>query len=95
MRLRAGKFEQGCQVKERGHHELIGVISVDSETNHFMLSLIRSEFTDYVVICVAHQLETILDYDQVAVFEGGSLVEFGDPGELMHKDSMFRSMVEA
>lgn len=68
---------------------------MDGETNHLMQSLIRSEFTDSVVICVEHQLESLLDYDQVAVFEGGKLAEFGDPRELMQKDSMFRQMVEA
>ncbi|KAI9744667.1 MAG: hypothetical protein M1818_002196 [Claussenomyces sp. TS43310] len=70
------------------------VSSVDGETNHLMQSLIRSEFASHTVICVEHYLENILDYGKIAVFDGGSLVEFDAPEVLLHTRSKFRQMVE-
>lgn len=45
------------------------------------------------VITVAHRLQTIVDYDKVAVLDNGELVEFASPWELIQdQDSQFYSM---
>lgn len=41
---------------------------------------------------MAHRLDTILDFDRVAVMEKGEIVEFEDPRELLQRASMFRSL---
>jgi len=58
-------------------------------------SLIRSEFASHTVICVEHHLENVLTYDKIAVFDGGSLVEFDSPDTLLQVNSRFKRMVEA
>ena len=67
---------------------------MDRETNRLMQSLIRSEFASYTVISVEHHLENILDYDMVAVFEAGCLVEFDSPNTLLGAGSRFEQMVK-
>ncbi|KAG6919005.1 hypothetical protein DXG01_009715 [Tephrocybe rancida] len=44
---------------------------------------IREEFTDAIVITIAHRLKTIMDYDRVLMLDTGEIVEFGTPKELM------------
>lgn len=58
-----------------------------------MQSLIRSEFADHTVICVEHQLENILDYDMIAVFDSGMLAEFDRPEALMQTSSILKQMI--
>jgi ATP-binding cassette subfamily C (CFTR/MRP) protein 1 len=57
--------------------------SVDLETDWRMQEIIAEHFRECTVIAVAHRLQSIRDFDQVAVFEGGRVVEVGEPGELL------------
>jgi len=57
-----------------------------------MQLIIREEFKDYTVIAVAHRLNTIIDFDMVAVLEEGELIEFDAPTELLKIDSRFRDL---
>ncbi|KAH7303548.1 P-loop containing nucleoside triphosphate hydrolase protein [Stachybotrys elegans] len=57
--------------------------SVDLLTDAQMQEIIRSEFTDRTVIMIAHRLDTILDFDRIAVLDHGRVVEYGSPSELM------------
>ena len=38
---------------------------------------------------IAHRLDSLLDFDTIAVLEEGSLVEVGAPGELLMKGGAF------
>ena len=38
--------------------------SVDLETDAFIQDVIRTEFKSSTVLCIAHRLNTILDYDK-------------------------------
>jgi ABC-type proline/glycine betaine transport system ATPase subunit len=55
-----------------------------------MQRLIRSKFSSHTIIAVAHKLDTILDFDKVAVLDKGVLVEYDDPYVLLNNpDSAF------
>ena len=69
--------------------------NVDSETDALMQQIIREVFAQHTIITVAHRLNTIADSDIVAVLHEGNLVEFGPPGELLQRPSMFRDLNNA
>ena len=61
-----------------------------------MQRIIREEFKNRTIIAVAHRLQTILDFDRVAVLSAGEIVEYGVPGELLRTEgSKFRELWEA
>ncbi|KAJ6468022.1 hypothetical protein C8R47DRAFT_1325922 [Mycena vitilis] len=67
--------------------------SVDFATDSKIQKAIREEFTDSLLITVAHRLKTIIDYDRLVVLEQGTVVEFDTPYELIQReDGVFRSM---
>jgi ABC-type multidrug transport system fused ATPase/permease subunit len=41
------------------------------------------------------QLNTIIDYDKIAVMDGGKLVEFDTPENLLARESLFKEMYRA
>ena len=47
------------------------------------------------VITVAHRLDTIINYDKIAVLKDGELVEYGSPNELKIKNGEFRKLIDA
>ncbi|TQS33828.1 hypothetical protein Golomagni_05814 [Golovinomyces magnicellulatus] len=57
--------------------------SVDGQTDAAIQSIIRSEFKDRTIIMIAHRLDTLLDFDKIAVLEKGALVEFDSPQNLL------------
>ena len=57
--------------------------SVDLKTDKLMQRIILEHFTDCTIIAVAHRLETIRNFDRIAVFENGRVVEYGRPGALL------------
>ncbi|KAI9005087.1 P-loop containing nucleoside triphosphate hydrolase protein [Hyaloraphidium curvatum] len=71
--------------------------NIDLSTDRLIQAAIRSEtglFAQSTVLCVAHRLQTIIDYDLIMVMDSGELAEFGTPHELLQKpDGRFRSMV--
>lgn len=50
-----------------------------------MQRLIRRKFAHHTIIAVAHRLETIMDFDKVAVLDSGRLVEFDSPYTLLDR----------
>ncbi|KNE65845.1 hypothetical protein AMAG_09813 [Allomyces macrogynus ATCC 38327] len=44
---------------------------------------IREEFADSTVLCIAHRLRTIADFDKLLVMDHGRVVEFGAPADLL------------
>ena len=45
--------------------------------------IVRQKFSKHTIIAVAHKLDTIVDFDKVAVLENGVLTEFDNPGTLL------------
>jgi len=71
--------------------------SVDSETDALAQRAVRDSLQSATVLCIAHRLRTIADYDKVLVLEQGSVVEYGKPIDLIKKSngqSLFKKMCE-
>ncbi|KAJ3059615.1 hypothetical protein HK102_009904 [Quaeritorhiza haematococci] len=71
--------------------------SVDNETDLKIQETVREEFKDRTVLCIAHRLRTVMDYDKILVLDKGEVVEFGTPLELVMGErgvGVFGKMVE-
>ncbi|KAI8324897.1 hypothetical protein GQ54DRAFT_255639 [Martensiomyces pterosporus] len=67
--------------------------SVDFDTDAKIQTTIRNEFTDSTLLCIAHRLRTIVDYDKVLVLDHGEVVEYDTPYNLLLKEEgLFRHM---
>ncbi|KAJ7270116.1 multidrug resistance-associated ABC transporter [Mycena haematopus] len=67
--------------------------SVDFKTDAKIQTTIREEFTDSLLLTIAHRLKTVIDYDKLLVLDKGKLVEFDTPLRLIEKeDGFFRAM---
>ena len=71
--------------------------SVVGTTDEQVQETIRNEFLakGVTVITVAHRLDTIINYDKIAVLKDGELVEYGPPNELKIKISEFHKLIDA
>ena len=70
--------------------------SLDPETDKLLQMSIREHFKHSTVLTIAHRLATIMDHDKVLVLDGGKLVEFESPAELVLNDKgVFRAMVHS
>ncbi|KAJ1300471.1 hypothetical protein OPQ81_005286 [Rhizoctonia solani] len=56
--------------------------SVDLETDSRIQTTIKTEFADRTLLCIAHRLRTIINYDRVVVMDQGRIIEVGTPLEL-------------
>lgn len=65
--------------------------SLDSHSDDHVQRLLRSKFASHTIIAVAHKLDTILDFDRVAVMDNGRLVECGEPYQLLEDENSWFS----
>lgn len=61
--------------------------SLDDVTDALIQRIIRQKFSGHTIIAVAHKLDTITDFDKVAVLDKGSLVELDSPHKLLAQSS--------
>jgi len=67
--------------------------SVDFETDSKIQATIREEFSNSLLLTIAHRIRTIIDYDRLLVLDEGKVVEFDTPLNLLKKDSgIFKNM---
>ncbi|GES92340.1 multidrug resistance-associated ABC transporter [Rhizophagus clarus] len=67
--------------------------SIDFDMDEKIQRMIRNEFSDCTIICIAHRLQTIIDYDKVLVLDQGRVLEFDSPYNLIsNPDSKFYQM---
>ncbi len=67
--------------------------AIDQETDELIQDTIRNEFSDCTVLTIAHRLNTIMDYDRVAVFKAGQLDEIDNPVKLLKTEgSSFKAL---
>lgn len=57
--------------------------SVDAKTDELMQRVLRERFSTHTILAVAHKLDSILDFDKVALLDEGKLVEYDSPYELL------------
>lgn len=69
--------------------------SVDFQTDNKIQSTIAKEFAQCTILCIAHRLRTIINYDRILVLEAGEVAEYDTPMNLYRKeDGVFRSMCD-
>lgn len=62
---------------------------VDVETDRIIQQTIRSQFKDKTIVTIAHRLDTVMDSDKIMSLEGGNVVEFDAPAELLKSNGVF------
>lgn len=69
--------------------------SVDFETDEAIQKTIATEFADCTILCIAHRLRTVIEYDKILVLDQGEIAEFASPLDLLNTpDSIFNKMCE-
>nr|XP_047130820.1 multidrug resistance-associated protein 1-like isoform X2 [Hydra vulgaris] len=68
--------------------------SIDLETDAFIQEVIRKEFKSSTVLCIAHRLNTILDYDKIIVLSHGEIIEYDSPKILFQQQGEFYKMMK-
>ncbi|KNE61621.1 hypothetical protein AMAG_18658 [Allomyces macrogynus ATCC 38327] len=69
--------------------------SVDLETDALIQQAIRRDFAGATAITIAHQLNTIIDYDMIVQMDHSRVAECGTPAELLARPgSMFAELVD-
>ncbi|XP_015838295.1 probable multidrug resistance-associated protein lethal(2)03659 [Tribolium castaneum] len=64
--------------------------NIDLKTDELIQLAIRRKFQESTVLTIAHRLNTVLDSDRILVMDGGVVVEFGSPNQLLEDtDSYF------
>ncbi|EJU04810.1 hypothetical protein DACRYDRAFT_114129 [Dacryopinax primogenitus] len=67
--------------------------SVDFETDSKIQATIRNEFSNSLLLTIAHRIRTIIDYDRLLVLDAGRVAEFDTPINLLNKESgIFKDM---
>lgn len=69
--------------------------NVDVVSDALMQRVIREQFADCTILAVAHRLETIIDFDRIAVIQDGELIEFDTPEALLSADSAFKELYKS
>lgn len=69
--------------------------SVDFATDNKIQSTIATSFAHCTILCIAHRLKTIINYDRILVLDAGQIVEFDTPENLFRMEAgVFRSMCD-
>lgn len=63
--------------------------SIDIATDKVIQQVIRQEFEGVTIISIAHRLDSIVDFDRIAVLSDGQLLEFDTPQTLLNERSAF------
>ncbi|KAG2173089.1 hypothetical protein INT43_004462 [Umbelopsis isabellina] len=70
--------------------------SVDFKTDEAIQRTISSEFNESTILCIAHRLLTVIEYDRILVLDQGKVLEFDNPYTLiMNVNSTFHSMCKS
>jgi len=70
--------------------------SLDLETDEFIQTTVRKEFSDCTVLTIAHRLDTVIDSNRIMVLDKGELKEFDKPEVLLADPrSLFYGLIES
>lgn len=68
--------------------------SVDFETDEKIQRTMRSGFAGKTLLCIAHRLKTIINYDRICVMDQGQIAEMDTPLRLFEQGGIFRGMCD-
>lgn len=68
--------------------------SVDMETDQKIQRTIATGFKGKTLLCIAHRLKTIINYDRICVMDQGRIAELDTPLRLWEEGGIFRSMCD-
>jgi ATP-binding cassette subfamily C (CFTR/MRP) protein 1 len=68
--------------------------SVDMETDDKIQRTIAEGFKGKTLLCIAHRLRTIINYDRICVMDQGRIAELDAPWKLYDQGGIFRSMCD-
>lgn len=68
--------------------------SVDMETDDKIQRTIQTGFKGKTLLCIAHRLKTIINYDRICVMDQGRIAELDTPLTLYERGGIFRSMCD-
>ena len=68
--------------------------SVDMETDQKIQRTIQTGFRGKTLLCIAHRLKTIINYDRICVMDQGRIAELDTPIKLWEDGGMFRGMCD-
>ena len=68
--------------------------SVDMETDQKIQRTIATAFKGKTLLCIAHRLKTIINYDRICVMDQGTIAELDTPLALWQEGGIFRSMCD-
>jgi ABC-type multidrug transport system fused ATPase/permease subunit len=55
---------------------------------------IKNHFKDQRIFFITHKILNSMDADKIIVFDGGKIVEYGTPQELMEKNGYFKTLLD-
>ena len=68
--------------------------SVDFETDEKIQRTMRIGFAGKTLLCIAHRLKTIINYDRICVMDKGQIAELDTPINLFEAGGIFRGMCD-
>ena len=68
--------------------------SVDMDTDQKIQRTIQTGFRGKTLLCIAHRLKTIINYDRICVMDQGRIVELDKPINLWEEGGIFRGMCD-
>lgn len=68
--------------------------SVDMETDEKIQRTIATGFRGKTLLCIAHRLKTIINYDRICVMDQGRIAELDTPKKLYESGGIFRGMCD-
>ncbi len=68
--------------------------SVDMETDQKIQRTIQTGFKGKTLLCIAHRLKTIINYDRICVMDQGRIAELDTPLRLWEEGDIFRGMCD-
>lgn len=68
--------------------------SVDFETDEKIQRTMRQGFAGKTLLCIAHRLKTIINYDRICVMDQGQIAELDTPLTLFERGGIFRGMCD-
>jgi ABC-type multidrug transport system fused ATPase/permease subunit len=68
--------------------------SVDFETDRKIQETMATGFKGKTLLCIAHRLTTIINYDRICVMDAGKIAELDEPIKLYDQGGIFRGMCD-